>query len=325
MYDLIVIGAGPCGLSCAIAAQDAGLNCLTLEAGVLTDTIYHYPTHMRFFSSPELLEIGHIPFIIDQEKPSREQALNYYRQVVMRKKPTIHFREKATRLERTSDGFRVHTDREVYRAKHVVVATGYYQTPNLIHVPGEQLPHVHHYYRDGHPYFGLPVVVVGGSNSAVDAALDLQRSGADVTVIYRGADVSDKVKPWVLPTYQSRVRSGAIKTRYSSHVQKITEHEVFITNTDNETERIPAAAVFIMTGYRPDHSLIKELGVMINPETGEPVHDPVTMETNIPGLYIAGVIAAGYDANRIFIENGRWHGPNIVESILAKSNYHNRS
>ena len=294
---------------------------MTLEAGVLTDTIYRFPTDMRFFSTPDLLEIGDVPFIIDEEKPTRQQALNYYRRVVLRYRPDIRFGEKVVRVTPLpAGGFEIATEKKRYAAQNLVIATGYYQTPNLLHIAGESLPHVHHYYRDGHPYFLKKVVVIGGANSAVDAALDLYQHGAEVTLVCRGETVSPKVKPWVLPIFRAHVDKGHIQTFFQSRVLEIAEDSLKLQTADGTVKVLQADAVFVMTGYKPDHSLLQALGVPINPESGEPEHDPETMETTVPGLYIAGVIAAGYDANRIFIENGRFHGPKIVADIVEKIN-----
>ncbi|BCU81757.1 hypothetical protein JIR001_15400 [Polycladomyces abyssicola] len=322
MEDLIIIGAGPCGLSVAVEAKNRGLSPLVIEKGCLVNSIYHFPTHMTFFSTPELLEIGDVPFVTAREKPTRHEALVYYRTVAEKFDLRIHTYEKVVRVDKSDDGiFEVLTEKNGqslrYRTRHVVIATGYYDNPNLMGIPGEDLPKVHHYFEEGHPFSGLEVLVVGGKNSAVIAALELHRAGAKVTMSYRRSAFTDSVKAWLKPVIESAIRKGWITMYWNSEVREIKPDSV-VLEQDGRRLEIANDAVFAMTGYRPDRSLMERLGVTFDPETGEPTHNPDTMETNVPGLYIAGVIAAGHDANKIFIENGRFHGEKIAEHISGK-------
>lgn len=314
MHDLIVVGAGPCGLSCAIAARRAGLDAVVLEKGGVVDTLYRFPRQMIFFSTPDLLAIGGVPFIVAGEKPTRAEALSYYREVARAFDLPLRLYERVEAVARDADGFTVRSASGTHRARHVVLATGYFDTPNLLGVPGEDLPKVSHYYTEGHPFFARDVLVVGGQNSAVEAAMDLYRSGARVTLVHRRPDLGDKIKPWIRPLVDSHLRKGHIRALLNTRVEEIGPHHV-VVNREGERERLPNDFVFALTGYRPDHTLLGRLGVTIDPETGVPRHDPETMETDVPGLFLAGVIAAGYDANKIFIENGRFHGERIVARI----------
>ncbi|WP_409301421.1 YpdA family putative bacillithiol disulfide reductase [Peribacillus sp. SCS-155] len=315
--DVIVVGAGPCGLSAAIALQEAGKNVLIIEKGNIVNSIYRYPTHQTFFSSSEKLEIGDIAFITENRKPVRNQALAYYREVVKRKSLRIHKFEKVGKIEKQGDGrFLVATSKAEYLASHAVIATGYYDHPNYMDIKGEDLPKVFHYFKEGHPYFDTDVTVIGGKNSSVDAALELVKAGARVTVLYRGSEYSASIKPWILPEFESHVRNGTINMVFNAEVDEITEDSI-IFHTDNEEHILKNDFVFAMTGYHPDHNFLKQMGVSIE-EEGRPHYNPETMETNVKGLYIAGVIAAGNNANEIFIENGRFHGGLIAKDILSK-------
>ncbi|MGI1804786.1 YpdA family putative bacillithiol disulfide reductase [Exiguobacterium sp. TDN 0502] len=321
MLDCIVIGAGPCGLSAAIEMQDRGLDVEVLEKGNIVEAIYRYPTHQTFFSSSEKLEIGGVPFINKELKPRRLDALVYYREVVKRKQLTIRPFETVGQIERDGDNFIVHSERagkkRVRTARSVVLATGYYGLPNTMNVPGEDLPHVSHYFTEGHPYFDQDIVVIGGKNSSVDAAIELEKAGARVTVLYRGPAYSASIKPWVLPNFESLVRSEKVKMVFEATVEEITEQDVvYQINGDKRTIR--ADFVFAMTGYTPDVGLFADTGVTIDRETGIPSHDEETMESNVPGVYIAGVVAAGFDANKIFIENGRFHGAQIAQHLVER-------
>ena len=315
--DAIVVGGGPCGLSAAIELKNKGLDVLIIEKGTIVNAIYHYPTHQTFFSSSIKLSIGDIPFITASEKPKRNDALVYYRQVAMLKELEINSHEKVLDVIKEKDCFRIVSDKAEYEAKHVVIATGYYDNPNRLGAEGADLPKVHHYFKEAHPYFKKQVVVIGGKNSAVDAALELERAGAHVTVVYHGSDYSPSVKPWILPGFDSLVRTGAITIHFNATVEKITEDSVTIRKGD-ELFTIENDTVFAMIGYHPDHDFFKKIGIQIDETSGSPVFDEETMETNVEGLYIAGVIAAGNDANRIFIENGRFHGGLIAEDIAKK-------
>ncbi|GGE11136.1 hypothetical protein GCM10011571_10560 [Marinithermofilum abyssi] len=316
MEEMIIIGAGPCGLSTAIEAKKRGMEPLVIEKGCIVNSIYHFPTFMQFFSTPELLEIGGLPFISLGEKPTRLEALKYYRAAVQAYDLNVHTYEKVTRVDRDSDVFTVYSEHKgesrQYQTKKLVVATGYYDTPNRLNIPGEDLPKVHHYYKEAHPYSGMNVLVIGGKNSAVINAMDLQRAGANVTMVYRRGAFTDSVKAWLKPVIESAINKGWIQMYWNTEVKEIAEEHV-VLEQEGKTFTLPNDVVFAMTGYRPNTEMLKKLGVKIDSETGAPVHDPDTCETNVPGLYIAGVIAAGLDANSIFIENGRFHGHRIAE------------
>ena len=320
--DLLVIGGGPCGLAAAISAQQAGLSAIVIEAESVVSTIAHYPTYVRFFSTAEKLSLGGLPFIIATEKPTRRDALAYYRAVVKHFGVRLRQYERVNSIERTGDGFLVRStlrsgERKETKAKAVVVATGYFGSPNYLRVPGENLPLVSHVYREGHEAFDQDVVVVGGGNSAAEAALDLWRSGARVTLVHFGPTFDKKIKPWVLPDFVNRMKEGSIAARWDSRVTRIESDAVVIEGSDGE-ERLPATFVYVMTGFAPNVDLLREVGVPIDEQTGIPSHDPATLETAVPGIFIAGVVVAGYDANKVFIENGRYHGDKIVARILGR-------
>lgn len=316
--DVIIIGGGPCGLSAAIELQKKGLNVLVIEKGNIVNSIYNYPTHQTFFSSSLKLSIGNIPFITAIDKPKRNDALVYYREVVKMENISVNAFELVTNVSKTSIGFHIETDKRSYSAKNVIVATGYYDNPNRLEIKGEELPKVFHYFKEAHPFFRKNIVVIGGKNSAVDAALELERAGAFVTVVYRGSEYSPSVKPWILPGFDSLVKNDELSMYFESNVVKITETSVAIEKNGEKFE-IPNDYVFAMIGYHPDHSFLKKMGIEIEMETGRPLFDDETMETNIKGLYIAGVIAGGNNVNDIFIENGRLHGKLIAESIERSS------
>ncbi|KAF0816991.1 Thioredoxin reductase [Bacillus sp. ZZV12-4809] len=316
--DAIIVGGGPCGLAAAIALQEAGKNPLVIEKGNIVNAIYHYPTHQTFFSTSEKLEIGGVPFITENYKPKRNQALTYYREVVKRKGIKINAYEKVLNVTKNqSEEFEVQTDKRHYTVKNVIIATGYYDHPNYMGVPGEDLPKVFHYFKEAHPFFDKDVAVIGGKNSSVDAAIELVKAGARVTVIYRGKEYSPSIKPWILPEFESLVRNGVIKMEFNAHVKEISENKLLYT-LDGETYDIKNDFVFAMTGYHPDHAFLRSMGIQINDETGRPQFNTETMETNVPGIFIAGVIAAGNNANEIFIENGRFHGGQIAKAIIEK-------
>jgi thioredoxin reductase (NADPH) len=324
--DLLIVGGGPCGLAASIAAQRAGLRTLVVEAEVVVSTIAHYPTYVRFFSTAEKLGIGGLPFVIATEKPTRRDALAYYRAAVNHFAVPLRQYERVESIERGREELLVHsrtrsgTERRT-TAGAVVVATGYFGSPNRLGVPGENLPHVTHVYREGHEAFQQRAVVVGGGNSAAEAALDLWRSGAHVTLVHFGPTFDKRIKPWVLPDFQNRVKEGSIAVRWNSRVTAIEPESVCIHSTDDRprSERLPASLVYVMTGFAPNMDLLKEVGVPIDPTTGIPTHDPDTLETTAPGVFIAGVVVAGYDANKVFIENGRYHGDRIVARLLGRT------
>jgi len=315
--DAIIVGGGPCGLAAAISLQNIGLRPIVIEKGNIVNAIYNYPTHQTFFSTSERLAIGDVPFIIEGRKPKRNQALVYYREVVRLKDIQVNRFEKVGSVRKNGEKFTVTTDKDVYKTPYVVIATGYYDHPNYMDIPGESLPKVYHYFKEGHEFFDTDVLVIGGKNSAVDAALELNKAGARVTVVYRGSEYSPSVKPWVLPEFDGLVRNGEVTMHFKTTVKEIREHEV-VVNIDGREEVIKNDFVFAMTGYHPDHSFIRAMGVTIDEESGRPYCHPETMETNVAGLFIAGVIAAGNNANEIFIENGRFHGECIAQAIAQR-------
>ncbi len=320
--DVVIVGAGPCGLAAAISAQRAGLTTLVFDAECVVGAITHYPTYATFFSTAEKLSLGGIPFVTAGDKPSRRDALAYYRAVVRHFAIPVRQYEPVVRIDGRAAAFRVRTVRRgaerATEARAVIVATGYWGSPNRLNVPGEDQPHVTHAYREGHPSFQQNAVVVGGGNSAAEAALDLWRSGARVTLVHFGPTFDKKIKPWVLPDFMNRVAEGSVTAIWNSRVVAIGAEDITLCSTDGSTSTIPADHVFLMTGFAPNVDLLRQVGVTIDPVTGIPAHDPATLETDVPGVFIAGVVVAGYDANKVFIENGRFHGDQIVARILGQ-------
>lgn len=327
LRDVLVVGAGPAGLATAIAASKNSLSCQVLEKGALVNSLLHYPTEMVFFTTPELMEIGGMPFVSPYDKPTRLEALRYYRRVSDAYKLDIVFDETVVGIGRDDSsperGFVVDTKsaRGVRRSLHgrtVVIATGAYDVANRINVPGEDLPHVSHYYTQPHPFFRKKVVIVGGKNSAAEAALDLFRAGAaSVTIVHRRPALGDSIKYWVKPDIDNRIKEGSIAARFNSRVAEIRPTSVVIER-DGESEELDADAVFLLTGYGSDNTLLRQAGVEIDPETCGPVFNADTFETNVPGLYTIGAMVAGIQSGKIFIENGRFHGEKAIEAIRAK-------
>ena len=339
--DVLIVGAGPCGLAAAIACGQAGLRAVVLDRGCLVSGVASYPPYMSFFSTAERIAIGGVPFPVATEKPTRRDALAYYRVVARHFALDVRQYEDVEAVEplgTEEDGarFLVRSRRRgaerAYRARSVVVATGYFGTPSRLGVPGEDLPHVSHYFDEGHYGFDQDVVVVGGGNSAVDATLELYRSGARVTMVHFGPGLDPNIKPWVLPDISARLREGAVRGAWNARVTAITPEavevavgasgdpaEALAAGRDFGVERraLPADLVYLTTGFLPNSGLLTALGVPLDPETGIPAHDPATMETSVPGVYIAGVIASGFHANRIFIENGRDHGAYIARHLTG--------
>ncbi|BBK28178.1 YpdA family putative bacillithiol disulfide reductase [Staphylococcus arlettae] len=317
--ESIIIGGGPCGLSAAIEQKKKGIETLVIEKGNVVEAIYNYPTHQTFFSSSDKLSIGDIPFIVEESKPRRNQALVYYREVVKHHQLNINPFEEVLTVKKINNRFTITTTKDVYQCRFLTVATGYYGQHNQLEVEGAELPKVNHYFKEAHPYFGQNVVIIGGKNSAVDAALELEKAGAHVTVLYRGQDYPNAIKPWILPNFESLVRNEKINMVFNAQVTKITETSVQYEN-DGHTYEIPNDYVFAMIGYHPDYTFLQSIGIDINTnEFGTaPVYNKETFETNVVNCFIAGVIAAGNDANTIFIENGKYHGGIITQSILTK-------
>lgn len=313
-YDVIVIGAGPSGLSTAIEAGKHGLSCVVIDKGAIADAIRRFPVSLTFFSTPELLEIGGLPFTSSGFRPTRVECVRYYQTVARHFQLEVRRGENVLRLRKSSGGFDVTTDKSQYSAASVVVATGYFDNPARFEVPGADLPKVIRYYDEPYAYEGRNVAVVGGRNSAVEAALDLFRNGANVTLIHRGPTLSEGVKYWILPDIENRIRAGEIMGLFETRIRQIRPQSILLAGK-HEIE-IPNDFVFVMIGYRPDTTILEDIGVEINRDTLGPVYNPETMETNVKGLYVAGSVAAGKYNNKIFIENGRTHGPVIIKEIM---------
>lgn len=323
MPELVVAGAGPAGLAAAIAAKEAGLDYLVLEKGVLVNAIFRFPPQMTFFTTPELLEIGNLPFVTPYDKPTRAEALRYYRRVADTYALNLVLDCEVTKIAPRDAGFELRTrhargEPAALRARTVIVATGYYDWPNRLGIPGEDLPHVSHYYGDPHALYRKQVVIVGGRNSAAIAALEAFRAGAAaVTLVHRGERFSDSIKYWIRPDLENRIRAGSIRALLRSQVVEIRSHHVVVEGPEGATE-LPADVVLLLTGYRPDVELLQRAGVRIDPTTLKPVHDPESFETEVPGLYVVGSASAGRETNRIFIETGRFHGEAAVKAIRCK-------
>ena len=321
-FDAIVVGAGPTGLACGIELKLRGLNAILIEKGCVTNSLYHYPTNMVFFTTPELLEIGNIPMTSLNEKPNRTEALKYYRRVAEHYKLDIHQYERVDNLAGTDNAFEVRTtDRygchHTYACRKIILATGYYDIPNLLNVPGEDLPKVLHYYKEAHPYYNQDVAVIGAKNSAAIAALELFWTGARVTLIHRGGQISEKVKYWIRPNIENRIKSGEIKAYFHSQVVEIRPDSILLNTPEGEV-LLKNDFVFALVGYSPDLEFLNSIGVTLDPATQRPRSDPVTLESERSGVYLAGVIVAGMHTNEIFIENGRFHGTQIADDIAAK-------
>jgi len=317
--DMLIVGAGPVGLACAIEAKRYGLSHLIVEKSCLAYSIFRCPTNVRFFSTPELLEIGDIPFIISETKPSRQDLLNYYRGVCEHHQLRVHFDERVEQITAREGVFHVISARQNYRARYVVIATGFYDNPNLLDIAGENLPKVSHYYTEPFPFYRRKVAVIGGKSSAAEAALDLYRHGAEVTLIHRGAEIGQSVKYWLRPDIVNRIKEGSIKAFFNTIVTRITEEAIFIQNGAADEQRLENDFVFALTGYHPDFEFVKRCGVMIDEANRKICFNPATFETNVPNLYIAGVVAASKGGDNIFIENGREHVKLVVRDILAKN------
>lgn len=318
LYDLIIVGGGPIGISCALEAKKAGLNYLILEKGCLVNSLYNYPINMTFFSTSEKLEIGGIPFVSNNIKPTRPEALEYYRRVAVSNAVNIHLQEMVLDIQKDENGYEVISSADVYRTKNIILATGFYDIPVKLNIPGEDLPKVTHYYKDPHFYSMQRVVVVGAANSAVDAALETYRKGATVTLVTRGPAISDRVKYWVKPDMENRIKEESIKAYFNSTLAAIREKEVDIETPDGIVT-IPNDYVIAMTGYQPDFELLKIAGITLSDDgLLQPTYDSETMETNQPGIFLAGVICGGMNTHIWFIENSREHAGKIIGRILKK-------
>ena len=320
--DVVVIGAGPTGMACAIEAQRAGLSALLIDKGCLVNSLFHYPANMVFFTTPELLEIGDIPFPSPNVKPTRPEALEYYRNVAQHYRLNVRQYERVDKVSGKDGAFVIDTTHErghafQHNARKVIIATGYYDLPNRMNIRGEELPKVRHYYCEPHPYFDTDVLVVGGKNSAAIAALELWRRGARVTLAHRSPSIHPNVKYWIKPDIENRIKNGEIKAYFESCVREIRQDCVLLSTPGGEI-RIKNDFVFALTGYRPDYDFLRSVGIRLSEKDYRPECNPQTLESNVPGVYVAGVIVAGSKTSEIFIENGRFHGKQIAEDLRKK-------
>lgn len=322
-FDVVVIGAGPTGLACGIDAKRAGYTVTNIDKGCLVNSLFNYPSNMTFFTTPELLEIGDIPFSSPNQKPTRQEALEYYRKVAEHYQLDVRQYESVQKIEGSDGNFAVHTTdhherKRTYRARKLILATGYYDRPNYMNTPGEDLPKVLHYYREPHPFFGLDVLVVGGKNSAAIAALELWRHGARVTIVHRREGISSSVKYWIKPDVENRIKAGQVKAYFNTTVKEIAPDHVLLNAPEGEVT-LANDWVFAMTGYHPDFDFLRGLGIQFRGDADKkPVVDPRTLESNVPGIYLAGVLIAGMRTSEIFIENGRFHGQAIAADLKER-------
>jgi len=318
ILDILIIGGGPIGLACGLEAKKAGLSYLILEKGVLVNSLYHYPANMTFFSTSERIEIGDIPFVSNNVKPTRPEALEYYRRIAVSRQLNIHLQEAVVDVEQTGENYKVTSSVSVYLTKNLIVATGFYDIPNLLHIPGEELPKVRHYYKEPHFYAMQKLLVVGANNSAVDAALESFRKGAQVTMVIKGPEIGKRVKYWVRPDIVNRIEEGSIKAFYHSNLLAVRGKEVDIQTPDGKIT-IPNDYVLLMTGYQPDFSFLEKLGIELsNDEKRYASYNEQTMESNRKNIYLAGVVCGGMDTHIWFIENSREHARLIIQAILSK-------
>jgi putative YpdA family bacillithiol system oxidoreductase len=316
--EVLIIGAGPIGIACALECKKQKLNYLVLEKGALTNSLFNYPLNMTFFSTSEKLEVDAIPFISNNPKPTRNEALEYYRRVVTSKHLNINLYEEVKTIDKTNDRFRVTSSKGNYRAKKIIIATGFYDIPNLLNVPGEDLQKVFHYYKEAHPFTLQNIAVVGSSNSSVDAALEIYRKGGNVTMIVRGDKIGERVKYWVRPDILNRIKEGSIKTYFNSEIKEIKTDEIIITTPHGE-ESIHNDYVIALTGYRPNFKFLESAGLKFSEDKKHiPVYNSETMESNVDGLYLAGVICGGMETHKWFIENSRIHATQIVAHIESE-------
>ncbi len=318
--EVLIIGAGPIGIACALECKKNGLDYVVVEKGALTNSIYNYPLNMTFFSTSEKLEIDGIPFISNNPKPTRNEALEYYRRVATSNNLHINLYEKIEKVEKEENHFRITSEKNTYKVTYLIISTGFYDIPNLLNVSGENLPKVKHYFKEAHPYIMQKVIVVGASNSAVDAALEIWRKGGDVTMVVRGPSIGERVKYWVKPDIENRIKEGSIPVFYNTEIKEIKDTEV-VLKTHDGTKVIQNDFVVALTGYKPDFNFLKQIGIKFSEnENHFPSYNPDTMETNIEGLYLAGVICGGMETHKWFIENSRVHADLIIKDIIAKSN-----
>ncbi len=318
-FDVVILGGGPIGLACAIACVEKNLSYTIIEKGALVNSIYNYPLNMTFFSTSEKLEIGDVPFISHNPKPTRSEALEYYRRVALHWKLNIRLYEKVESVVEAGGSYSVCTSKGIYQSKNIIVATGFYDIPNLMNIPGEELSKVHHYYKEPHIYFGQKIIVIGAANSAVDVAMETWRKGADVTMVIRDESIRDSVKYWIKPDIENRIAEGSIKAYFNASIKNISDHTATLQTADGKEITIENDFVLAMTGYLPDFNLLKSLGITLNTdEYSTPSYDINTMETNQKGIYLAGVICGGLKTNKWFIENSRVHATMIVDSIVEK-------
>lgn len=318
ILDILIIGAGPIGLNCALEAEKNNLSYVIVEKGTIVNSLYHYPLYMKFFSTAEKLEIAEIPFISTAPKPGRQEALEYYQGIARQKNLNIHLYEKVVNIDKKDSHFEIESSKSKYLAKSVIISTGFYDIPNLMNIPGEGLEKVKHYYTEPYPYAKQKIVVVGSSNSSVDAALETYRKGAEVTMIIRHSEISKNVKYWVKPDIENRISEGSINAYFNSEITGITENAVIFKDEKGEVREIENDFVLAMTGYLPDFDFLRNSGIDLQGECLNPVYHPETMESNIPGLYLAGVVCGGKDTHLWFIENSRIHAEMIIRNILSK-------
>ena len=323
--DVAIIGGGPSGLAAAIECTKKGLSYVVVEKGSLVDAIRRFPMNMVFFTTPDLLEIGELPLVCAREKPSRHEALKYYRRASEYYRLQVRLYEKIQAVRSVNSHFELESSYQrgqvgspaSMTARKLVVATGYYDNPNFLGIPGEQLPKVSHYYTEAHPYYGLDVAVIGGANSAAETALDLYRSRIKVRLIHRSSDLSTHIKYWVRPDIKNRIARGEIEAHLETQVVEIRQGELVLEKKGGERLTVPNDAVLALTGYQPDYTFLESMGIAIDPDTGKPETDPETCETNVSGIYLAGGIVAGRQTNKIFIENGRFHGQKIIKHLTG--------
>ncbi len=318
ILDILIIGGGPIGLNCALEAQKNNLSYLIIEKGTIVNSLYNYPLYMRFFSTADKLEIDEIPFISTAPKPGRQEALEYYQGIARQRNIHINLYEKVEKVSKEKEIFTIETTKGTYAARHVIISTGFYDIPNLMNIPGENLPKVKHYYTEPYPYAQQKIVVVGSSNSAVDAALETYRKGAEVTMIIRHDEISPSVKYWVKPDIENRIAERSITAQFKAELLEIKEHSVIFKDKDGKINEIENDFVLAMTGYLPNFDFLKNSGIELQGECLNPFYHPETMETNVPDLYLAGVVCGGKDTHLWFIENSRIHAEMIVKHILSK-------